>query len=629
MSFSSSKSTSKKPNSSTTAPTKQQNPTRNVGPRRSRSVSAFSRTHLDITSDFSNTRVNPLFWADGSDSSDQCEVVSSNFDDFSVFKGCVDDRESRRGRGRSVTRNSGGGERKFAGGGSGGGGGGGRSLSTVDTARRRRRSPSQGSHRGNYERERKQESSSNLRSTNKTGLNSNQSLRDGKNKLVRSASDLSEVLKGSNTWSSQHPAFETSDDSTITSSDRDRESGMLSNTRNNDKIGSNRNQSLLDRKSNLVRSSSDLSEVLKGSNTWSSQHPVFETEDDPATSSTPDCNSETSTRPSVSEVEERTLKPVSEERKVIHWEGNNGAGGAILETVRTEVRRAISDMHKDLKDAMLRSDSDITTDSMFSDVAPDPNALDLVSDFREEFTRELEECEIRTRKLRAELAIEEHREFELNQILSDMIPEPETPQVLKPYLIRKGSTERRTMSKRLEEEAMAYFDECVSISTFDDSDFSSLEDPPSHKAKFGETADISGGPNRQNIAWSLESQDVIRQSPHIHSNEASNLSTSGISNDTGRRPRFSFTSKLSDTPSHEQGIRNHVKSFSKDKDQQTNKSSLLSAVPRKSEIYDTEMPVEKYLLDKMTFRSRIESGGMLLCGGGSGFCRAPFSSNFW
>ena len=39
------------------------------------------------------------------------------------------------------------------------------------------------------------------------------------------------------------------------------------------------------------------------------------------------------------------------------------------------------------------------------------------------------------------------------------------------------------MSKRLEEEAMAYFDECVSISTFDDSDFSSLEDPSSHTTK--------------------------------------------------------------------------------------------------------------------------------------------------
>jgi len=43
--------------------------------------------------------------------------------------------------------------------------------------------------------------------------------------------------------------------------------------------------------------------------------------------------------------------------------------------------------------------------------------------------------------------------------------------------------ERRKMSKRLEEEAMAFFDECVSISTFDDSDFSSMEDPPSHTTR--------------------------------------------------------------------------------------------------------------------------------------------------
>lgn len=34
------------------------------------------------------------------------------------------------------------------------------------------------------------------------------------------------------------------------------------------------------------------------------------------------------------------------------------------------------------------------------------------------------------------------------------------------------------MSKRLTDEALAYFDECVSLSTFDSSDFSSPEDPP-------------------------------------------------------------------------------------------------------------------------------------------------------
>jgi hypothetical protein len=40
------------------------------------------------------------------------------------------------------------------------------------------------------------------------------------------------------------------------------------------------------------------------------------------------------------------------------------------------------------------------------------------------------------------------------------------------------SSERKRISKRLTEEAMAYFDECVSIPTFDSSDFSAPEDPP-------------------------------------------------------------------------------------------------------------------------------------------------------
>lgn len=45
-------------------------------------------------------------------------------------------------------------------------------------------------------------------------------------------------------------------------------------------------------------------------------------------------------------------------------------------------------------------------------------------------------------------------------------------------MLLQASIERRKMSKRLTEEALAYFDECVSLSTFDSSDFSSPEDPP-------------------------------------------------------------------------------------------------------------------------------------------------------
>lgn len=59
------------------------------------------------------------------------------------------------------------------------------------------------------------------------------------------------------------------------------------------------------------------------------------------------------------------------------------------------------------------------------------------------------------------------------------------------------------MSRRLEQEALAYFDECVSISTFEDSDFSSLEDLTSTNMLSIDCLDVerpssgfSGVPNR-------------------------------------------------------------------------------------------------------------------------------------
>lgn len=61
--------------------------------------------------------------------------------------------------------------------------------------------------------EREQGSESlNFKSKSKKGSSANRSLLEGKRNLVRSASDLSEILKGRNTWSSQHPVLETSDD---------------------------------------------------------------------------------------------------------------------------------------------------------------------------------------------------------------------------------------------------------------------------------------------------------------------------------------------------------------------------------------------------------------------------------
>lgn len=66
------------------------------------------------------------------------------------------------------------------------------------------------------------------------------------------------------------------------------------------------------------------------------------------------------------------------------------------------------------------------------------------------------------------------------------------------------------MSRHLEDEALAYFDECVSISTFDDSDFSSLEDLSSNMVSIDgpgrERGGLPGVPSRSSIDCSFGSQ---------------------------------------------------------------------------------------------------------------------------
>uniref|UniRef100_A0A803N6D6 Uncharacterized protein n=1 Tax=Chenopodium quinoa TaxID=63459 RepID=A0A803N6D6_CHEQI len=539
---------------------KPQTSTQKALPRRSRSVSSFPRTQLDITSEFQNKRDNPLFWVDGSpnNSEEDIDMVKlSNFeipkivgvDNLHNLKGDFDGGGDSR-RGRSALRNSSG-EPKFSNGDFGGGRKDvGRSLSRVDTGRRRR-SPSRG-HYGNSEFEKEQESE-------------------------------------------------------------------LLNSRSRSNISSKANRALVDKKSNLARSASDFSELLKGRNTWSSQHPASETSDDSAInlsgSLIPHWDDERSTS-SISEAEEKTINAVSEE-KITPLKDNSRTTGGIFETVRSEVRRVISDLQSDLKHVKLRSDSDVTDSGINSDVIhelEDPNAVELVEDFREEFARELEECEERTRKLRAELAVEEHRESELFKILNDTVPEPKTPVVQK---TRAASFERKKMSRHLEEDALAFFDECASISTFDQSDFSSIEDIPSMVSVDGpgsERVGLPGVPSRFSDAYSFETQ----RTPFVECHEGSPL-------------KNIHNSSLSKSPSIslEEDIRNYVKSFSKDSGGETSNSDNTRTSTRRIEDYNCEVPAEKLLLDRVTFRSRIESGGMLLCGGGAGFSVAPFSSVLW
>ncbi|XP_057538908.1 uncharacterized protein LOC130817298 isoform X3 [Amaranthus tricolor] len=498
------KSTSRRPTTSSSTPTtnkqpkKQQNSTQKAPLRRSRSVSAFSRTHLDTTTEFHNKRDNPLFWADGSSHFEEDNDGLVKFSKFEISKssgsnnfkgsnvGCGETR-----RGRSVSRSVGvnGGERTDFG----------RSLSRINPTRRRR-SPSCGHYKNS-----------------------------------ESGSQISH-------W------------------------------------GDARSTSF------------------------------------------------------ISKAEERIIKPVSEER-LYSLKDNIGTTNGILETVRSEVRQAISDMQNDLKIAMLRGSSDVTHPSIVSDLSPeleDTNTVELVRDFREEFARELEQCEERTRILRAELAVEEHREFELNKILSDIVPEPKTPITEKPRVVRKASFERKKMSKCLEQEALAYFDECVSISTFEDSDFSSPEDLPSNMVSIDGLSHerlgsrFSGVPSRAIDSYSIETQGELQTTTVADRKESPNVSASSSSRNNSSQPN-SLAPTSFDSNSLKEDIKNYVNKLTKDKGRERKDYGDVNTINQNARDYTRADPLEKVLMDRVKFRHSIEFGSMLLCGGGSvGLSLPPF-----
>ncbi|XVE68505.1 hypothetical protein DITRI_Ditri09bG0073300 [Diplodiscus trichospermus] len=372
-------------------------------PRRSRSVSAFSRASHSAFSEFSIKRDNPLFDNNNSNDDDEEEAFFSNsilkpdqITSKSKPKAVVADDYNNR-RGRSISRNGLDPDRKRLSG-SGNSKELSRSLSVVDTRRRGR-------------------------SVSRTPLS-----------RTTLATSESEVEQEGNLWM------------------RSKNKGNLSAT-----VGNGR-------KVNLARSRSGL--------TRSTQQKHMDHLDSSPRSLSCSKTAKWSDVASTSSFSEAELL---ESFQVDNLVGDATAASDIYRTVKSEVRRAISDIQNEL--AIRRSNA--TTD--VTDIPPDlvnPGVVQLASDIQQEYATKLEQSQERARQLRADLAVEEHRGMELSRILKEVLPDAKTPSRKKSRAGRKSSIERRKISKCLTEDALAYFDECVSLSTFDGSEFSSLEDPP-------------------------------------------------------------------------------------------------------------------------------------------------------
>ncbi|KAL5176704.1 hypothetical protein HKD37_08G022589 [Glycine soja] len=352
-------------------------------------------------------------------------------------------------------------------------------------------------------------------------------------------------------------------------------------------VGSNRKGGLVGRSENGV------TDQVKDLQTWSSRHLSVEVSDSFAATlpglQTQTCDDEASTASSGFGSDEKTIKAVFEQMKAI--QRSNAAAITVTN---------LSDIPSDLVN---------------------PGAVELVLEIRKEYARRLEESQERARNLRADLAVEEHHGQELDRILKEVLPYPKTPVTQKPRPARKSSIERRRMSKRLAEDAKAYFDECVSLSTFDSSDFSSPEDPP---VNFVGPPTPSGSPESGTRGQSMNIHYDISQPPaNIDTVGAFHGQVSSItdSTETGSKPCFSFAQKPSETSALQQDIQQYIKKFEKN----VLKSSAMRSNYCDPHEYSFQSSAESLLNDRVLLKRRIESGSLILCGGGGNNLLSKFS----
>ncbi|KAJ0101053.1 hypothetical protein Patl1_05787 [Pistacia atlantica] len=568
--------------------------TKKAPPRRSRSVSAFSRTQLDVSASYSSNeflikRDNPLFCSGNSPPED---IKSSKLGEISPKKSKALSAEDTR-RGRSVARNADGGKP---------GSGIGRSLSRVDTGRRFRsvsRPPVSRGPTVNSESEVEQEDGVSVKRSDRR-----------KSELVKSSSATLDQTKSLRTPPGERLAFEFSDRST----------GNLSSVR------------------------------------------------------TPNWEDRVSTS-SFSEAEEKTIKAVCEQMKPFQGDnlGVDTSSNGIYETVRSEVRRAIADIQNDLETAMKRNNTTGIAMTSVTDIPPDlvsPGAVELVLDIRREYAKKLEQHKMldskfkglnfsigkenkgkiytifnvqsqeRATKLRADLAVEEHRGVELSRILKEVLPDPKAPTGQKSRPGRKSSIERRRMSRRLTDEAMAYFDECVSLSTFDSSDFSSQEDPPFNSVGVAATAGDNTYLPHENSSvstnycpnsclsdkqegWFTRIRDAMELTASSSSKERIREQDSVISTDKLEGRKFSFGLSPSDTLDCQPNIMKYVRNFEKDLEKINSDPQIVTSKQHDLDEYNLQASSQSLLFDRVLLKNRLDSGSLLLCGGGIAFSSSP------
>ncbi|KAM3273937.1 hypothetical protein ACQJBY_043236 [Aegilops geniculata] len=264
----------------------------------------------------------------------------------------------------------------------------------------------------------------------------------------------------------------------------------------------------------------------------------------------------------------------------------------------------------------------------------DPDSVELAPDITE-YTSKLKQSHERARKLRADLAVEEQREQELSRMLKGIVTVPSLSETHKRRPRRKSSIERLRVSRHLAEEAISYFEECVSISTLDSTDFSSLEEPhqnsggtvprksnsrfllkggsssleshfPTDRHNYNEESD-----NQTQCSMSITGSDVSdsvvfshAKSPGLGTRNNSSDDFDGF--DTPRSKSSCFSFKHEPAKAVDKcDVRQYIRSFSRVISEERSNYC--------ADDYAVQKVSENRLTDMVAFKNQIEYGGLVLC----------------
>ncbi|XP_047316867.1 uncharacterized protein LOC124920421 [Impatiens glandulifera] len=199
-----------------------------------------------------------------------------------------------------------------------------------------------------------------------------------------------------------------------------------------------------------------------------SQKDLSKFHDDYSSQSSALTDDETKDAYSRKKVVEKTIRAVYAQKKVDNPVGDDGSCG-LYDTMRKELRNAVDEIKTELEQAMVRKSS-VSGRSMQS---KETGVLQAVSSIRKNYSAKLEQSEKRKQDLLAEILLEEQRGLELSEIVNELHTNPKNSTLQEKTRPRKRTGDRNAMSEELIDDAEKYIEEF--LSNVEDTDISSLD----------------------------------------------------------------------------------------------------------------------------------------------------------